>query len=89
MLFFRLFQDAAIPELGILGVSESSFVAPAGIAEVIAAGGSVTSKSFGQHYHPSDEDVPLASCVIFCAYMGHCVAELEWTPSRDYLQNIV
>jgi hypothetical protein len=81
-----------------------SFVAPVGIAyeliykDTIAAGGSATSSPFKNLYagdgsHPSQQGSYLAACVIYAAYTGRSVAELEWAPGnigagrRDYLQS--
>jgi hypothetical protein len=80
-----------------------SFVAPAGRAfqlvyeDTIAAGGTNASAPFSQLYkddgsHPDVQGAYLSACVIYAAYTGRSVAELEWAPNgidaerRDYLQ---
>jgi hypothetical protein len=82
-----------------------SFVAPAGIAfeliydDTIARGGFATDSPFKDLYagdgsHPSTQGSYLAACVIYAAYTGLSVAELEWAPGnigagrRDYLQSM-
>jgi hypothetical protein len=81
-----------------------SFVAPAGLAfqliydDTISAGGTDNSSPFSDLYnddesHPSVQGSYLSACVIFAAYTGLSVAELEWAPRgigterRDYLQS--
>jgi hypothetical protein len=108
---YREYQKAASTSTSSTSSSNSdaarrlAFVAPAGVAfqlvydQVIANGGSATSKNFRQLYgrdgsHPSDQGSYLAACVIFCAYTGRSVQALEWAPGsmsaerRDYLQGI-
>jgi hypothetical protein len=80
-----------------------SFVAPAGIAyqlvydDTILAGGTDASSPFSNLYsgdgsNPSLQGSYLSACVIYAAYTGLSVAELEWAPEgigaehRDYLQ---
>jgi hypothetical protein len=92
---YREFQEAAN--------NPRSFVAPAGIAyqliyyDTILAGGTETSSPFSNLYsgdgsHPSLQGSYLTACVIYAAYTGLSVAELEWAPEgigaerRDYLQ---
>jgi hypothetical protein len=81
-----------------------SFVAPAGLAfqliydDTISAGGTDASSPFSDLYnddesHPSVQGSYLSACVIFAAYTGLSLAELEWAPGgigaerRDYLQS--
>jgi hypothetical protein len=81
-----------------------SYVAPAGQAfklvyeDTIAAGGTNASAPFSQLYkddgsHPDLQGSYLSACVIYAAYTGRSVAELEWAPDsigverRDYLQS--
>jgi hypothetical protein len=82
-----------------------SFVAPAGLAfqlvydDTIAAGGTYESSPFADLYMPSDGSHPswegsyLTSLVIYAAYTGLSVADLEWVPGgisperRDYLKS--
>jgi hypothetical protein len=92
---YREFQKAAN--------DPRSFVAPAGIAyqliydDTILAGGTETSSPFSNLYsgdgsHPSLQGSYLSACVIYAAYTGLSVTELEWAPEgigaerRDYLQ---
>jgi hypothetical protein len=93
---YRQYQQAAN--------NPRSFVAPAGLAfqliydDTISAGGTEASSPFSDLYsndgsHPSWQGSYLAALVIYAAYTGHSVAELEWAPGgigaerRDYLQS--
>jgi hypothetical protein len=93
---YRLYQQAAN--------NPRSFVAPAGIAyhlifdETTYAGGTKPFSLFTDLYssdgiHPSDQGSYLAACVVYAAYTGLSVSELEWAPAfidaerRDYLQS--
>ena len=69
-----------------------SFVAPAGIAfqliydDTILAGGTASSSPFRDLYkgdgsHPDVQGTYLSACVIYAAYTGRSVAELEWAPN--------
>jgi hypothetical protein len=93
---YRLYQQAAN--------NPRSFVAPAGIAyhlvfdDTTYSGGTQPFSLFTDLYssdgiHPSDQGSYLAACVVYAAYTGLSVAELEWAPAfidaerRDYLQS--
>jgi hypothetical protein len=100
----QIYLNAGYRQYQLAANNPRSFVAPAGIAyqliydETIWAGGTESNSLFNDLYsgdgsHPSVQGSYLSACVIYAAYTGLSVAELEWAPEgigverRDYLQS--
>jgi hypothetical protein len=103
-LKMQAYLNAGYRQYQLAANNPRSFVAPAGIAyqliydETILVGGTETSSPFSDLYsgdgsHPSVQGSYFSACVMYAAYTGLSVAELEWAPEgigverRDYLQS--